>query len=606
MYETFGAVVTNNKVEFKVFFPDNSVDPSQYVRGDGPKIKEMRIRGDFQSKIGGTDWDLNSAPLMVKKTHPNGWLYTFKIDTALPEGFYQYKYFVTFENQTTRWVSDPCTKYGGAGEDENAAFVIGGKITTVNPIVNRLPPKDFVMYELMIDDFTKEYRGSRAPIDAVHDKLDYLQDLGINAIEFMPWTSWPGGGFSWGYDPFQFFAVEYRYIHDEAAPADKLFKLMTLINELHSRNIHVIMDGVFNHVRAGTDPSRGFPYYWFYQDPGDSPYIGPFERGGFFEEFDYENRCVQEFIRDVCVYWLDRYEIDGIRFDFSLGFYREGDPNVGIARLITEVKEYLSQANKDNVALMLEHLTDDRFEAIADTNLICADGCWFDPMMFKFHEYSRNGNIDMEILRRLNANLDFAAGKSPVTYIENHDHSTIISAIGGRDRWFKSQPSAIALLTSPGIVMLHNGQEFGDDYFLPHEGSDRVLPRELRWSQHSTDFVGNTLFSLYKKLIEIRKEHPSLRSANFYPYPFNEYGYGAFPGMDVVVYHRYGQSLDGLFERFIVVVNYSDYDHYADIPFSLNGQWEDLMDQSTLFVNDFHLYNQKINSNWAKIFYRKD
>jgi 1,4-alpha-glucan branching enzyme len=78
----------------------------------------------------------------------------------------------------------------------------------------------------------------------------------INGIEFMPWTSWPGGGFSWGYDPFQFFAVEYRYIHDPANPADKLFRLQQLINQLHARNMHVVMDGVFNHVRTGIDSNH--------------------------------------------------------------------------------------------------------------------------------------------------------------------------------------------------------------------------------------------------------------------------------------------------------------------------------------------------------------
>ena len=139
-------------------------------------------------------------------------------------------------------------------EHENAGFVIGGNSAPVNPIPQRLPPKDLMLYELMIDDFTNEFRGTRAPIDAVKDRLEYLESLGVNGIEFMPWTSWPGGNFSWGYDPVQFFAVEYRYINDPSNPADKLYRLQTLINELHARNMHVVMDGVFNHVRAGIDP----------------------------------------------------------------------------------------------------------------------------------------------------------------------------------------------------------------------------------------------------------------------------------------------------------------------------------------------------------------
>jgi 1,4-alpha-glucan branching enzyme len=608
MYENFGPSIDTRQVTFTVFLPDNTVDPSQYVRGGSPKIKEIRVTGDFQKQLGGTDWDLSTAPVMHRTPHPKGWLYTFTIEEDLPDGFYQYKYFVNFENGTTRFCSDPCTKYGGRDQHENSAFVIGGQTTTVTPIATRLPPKQLIMYELMIDDFTKEFLGNRAPIDAVQDKLDYLEDLGVNAIEFMPWTAWPGKGFSWGYDPFQFFSVEYRYVHDASNPFDKLFKLKTLINHLHARNMHVIMDGVFNHVRAGINPNRGFPYRWLYQDPGDSPYIGPFERGGFFEEFDYQNTCTQEFIRDVCLYWLNTYEIDGIRFDFTLGFYRSDDPTVGITKLMADVKDSLSQQGKMNIALMLEHLTDNRFQAIDDTNRICATGCWFDPFMFKSFDYARNGHIDRDLLRILNANMDYAEGKGSVTYIENHDHSAIVQEAGGRERWYKTQTSAIALLTAPGTVMIHNGQEFGEDYFLPSSGPDRVRPRPLRWSERSTDssdFVGNRLYSMYRKLIQIRKQHPSLCSSNFFPFPFNHPdGYGVFPENDVVVYHRYGRSLHGQLERFIIILNYSDFDQRVTIPFSSNGVWEDLLNEGTDLVQDFRLLQQTINSNWGKIYYQ--
>jgi len=255
---------------------------------------------------------------------------------------------------------------------------------------------------------------------------------------------------------------------------------------------------------------------------------------------------------------------------------------------------------------MLEHLTDNRFEAIDDTNQICADGCWFDPFMFESSEYARNGNIDGEILRILNSNLDYAQGKAPVTYVENHDHSTIVREAGGRDRWFKTQAPAISLLTSAGIVLLHNGQEFGEDNFLPAEGSDRVQPRPLRWNADSQDFPGARLFALYKKLIRIRKEHASLRSANFFPFPFNHPdGYGSFPEKDVVIFHRYGSATDGELERFIIVINYSDFDQFIDIPFSVNGHWDDFLNEQSAVVENLRLSNQPIASNWGRIYYKK-
>jgi glycosidase len=242
-----------------------------------------------------------------------------------------------------------------------------------------------------------------------------------------------------------------------------------------------------------------------------------------------------------------------------------------------------------------------------------ASGCWFDPFMFEHIEYGRNSNLNtgnpQQILRILNASLDFAAGKGPVTYIQNHDHSSLVHAVGGRGRWFKTQPAAIALLTAPGAVLLHNGQEFGQDEFLPDSGSGRVAPRPLRWQADSSlgnDNIGKSLFGLYQRLIDIRTHYSSLRSPNFFPYPSNHPdGYGAFPEQDVVVYHRWGQAEGGGFERFIIVLNYSDFDQRIDIPFSTNGRWEDVLNGGGVVVDGFKLFNQRINSNWGRIYYQK-
>src|SRR5207244_3295317 len=112
-------------------------------------------------------------------------------------------------------------------EDQNSGFVIGGSSpadNVVTPVAGgRKHLRDLVVYELNIDDFTEEYRGLSAPVQAVRNRLDYLQkQLGINAIEFLPWTTWSGPGYSWGYNPVQDFAVEYRYVTDLGAPAEKL------------------------------------------------------------------------------------------------------------------------------------------------------------------------------------------------------------------------------------------------------------------------------------------------------------------------------------------------------------------------------------------------
>jgi pullulanase/glycogen debranching enzyme len=83
-------------------------------------------------------------------------------------------------------------------------------------------------------------------------------------------------------------------------------RLKRLIKACYERNLHVLMDEVFNHVDVGTTPDRGFPYHWLYQDPEDSPYTGRYSRGGYFEDLDYHNGCTQQDITDACRYWLEK------------------------------------------------------------------------------------------------------------------------------------------------------------------------------------------------------------------------------------------------------------------------------------------------------------
>lgn len=61
MQETFGARVRGHQVEFNLFLPDNCRDPTQYLRGGLPKIRTIYVCGDFQSQIGGTNWQFDSG-----------------------------------------------------------------------------------------------------------------------------------------------------------------------------------------------------------------------------------------------------------------------------------------------------------------------------------------------------------------------------------------------------------------------------------------------------------------------------------------------------------------------------------------------------------------
>ncbi len=222
--------------------------------------------------------------------------------------------------------------------------------------------------------------------------------------------------------------------------------------------------------------------------------------------------------------------------------------------------------------------------------------------MFETQDNGAAGRAGGQTMRILNSKMDFQADKWPVTYIENHDHSRVANKVGGRVRWFKSQPAAIALFTAPGMVMIYNGQEFGEDYYLPDQGEGRVVPRPLRWQAFEEDFAGQRLRFLYSKLAGIRRDHAALRGPNVFPQVSFQDGYGIVND-SLVIFHRYGQTAEGL-ARYIVVVNFGDGDQWVTVPFSSNGPWADLLNDETMEVTGFRLPNCRVSSNWGRIFYQ--
>ena len=215
-------------------------------------------------------------------------------------------------------------------------------------------------------------------------------------------------------------------------------------------------------------------------------------------------------------------------------------------------------------------------------------------------------------MRLLDSQRDFAPGKGPVTYVENHDHSSLANRVGGREQaWWKMQAPLLALFTSPGAVLLHNGQEFADDYHLPESGNERVIPRPLRW-QYAEDSIGRWMRSLHQQLAQMRQEHPALRSAHFYPdryeegwTHFNPQGYGVDTANGVAIYHRWGETVDGALERFIIVLNFSGFERRVDVPLSVNGVWRELLSGETYQVDNGCLPTHLVTSHWGNIFYKE-
>jgi glycosidase len=574
-----GAGPDEGAIEFRLFFPAD-VDP---------EIATITVGGTFQSAVGGTDWDFPAGPSLTRDdSDPAGTFWTATTPTV-PAGFYEYKYRVRFTDGTSRIVSDPCARYGGF-RDGNAAVVVGGSSpqdNVVRPLRSaRKPLTDLVVYELMIDDFTAEYRGGKAPLDAVIDRLDNLAGIGVNAILFMPWTAWHDTDFDWGYDPFLYFAVEARYADAWDRPQEKLSWLKRLVSACHDRDIHVIMDGVYNH----TGPA--FPYPQLYRDPASCP-LTAHSFGGQFPgllDLDFHNDITNQFVLDVCTYWIETFGIDGIRFDNTVNFIDPAEPLHGLPGLLARLHDWLAAHGEDNFSLTLEHID---ISAATVTNSTAATSFWDNSLYYLAADGLPNRRLDSGLINALNNRRFLDAGKAPTLYLSNHDHSQPGWFIAAGDQtsgitgeWWRLQPYLIALYTSTAVPLIPNGQELGSSHYLPeddHGMSRRVLGRPLQWKTRA-DPIGKALTDLHRKLAEIRGGSPALRSAAMWPDHQDSWqtrldpaGFGADLDSQVAVYHRWAALPDGSTETVVVVLNFSDTERVLRVPFPVTGSWTDLL-----------------------------
>ncbi len=222
-------------------------------------------------------------------------------------------------------------------------------------VTNFTPPakEKLIVYELHIRDFVAD-----GYIQTVKDTLDYLERLGINAIELMPINEFEGND-SWGYNPSFYFAPDKAY----GMPND----YKAFIDECHSRGIAVIIDMVLNHS-YGQSPlvqmystsdgtTLGTP-------TADNPWYNITSPNTSFSwgyDFNHESNYTKQFVDSVATYWLTEYKVDGIRFDFTKGFTNTvGDGWAYDASRIAILKRIADKiwSINPNTYMILEHLAD--------------------------------------------------------------------------------------------------------------------------------------------------------------------------------------------------------------------------------------------------------
>ncbi len=172
---------------------------------------------------------------------------------------------------------------------------------------------NLVIYELWVYDYTP-----KRTIVGVQERLDYLQQLGVNAIELMPICEFDGN-LSWGYNPVLYFAPDRAYGSEN--------DIKTFIDECHKRGIAVIMDMVFNHTNGNNPMAKLYPWTSSSESETELRFNPWFLLGSevkhsdndYGEDWNHDFEPAHEMFKRSIQYWVSEYKVDGYRFDLSHG-----------------------------------------------------------------------------------------------------------------------------------------------------------------------------------------------------------------------------------------------------------------------------------------------
>lgn len=387
-----------------------------------------------------------------------------------------------------------------------------------------VPQNDLIVYELLIRDFTGtegKAEGS-GTIAGVLSKLDYIQSLGVNAVELLPIMEFNGNN-SWGYNTNFYFAPDKAY----GTPDD--YRL--LIDELHKRGIAVILDIVFNQ-------SDGLhPWYMMYDIASNPFYNGSAPHAySVLNDWNQDNPIVQQQWHDALAYWLKEYKVDGFRFDLVKGLgnnssygatynastntwtnVTDGKTNAYNATRVARMKELhdAMRAVKPDAYFINENLAGakEENEMAEDSEINWANineaSCQF-AMGF-------NSNAS---LNRFYAPLDSRTWGSTVSYAESHDEERMAykqakygaTGIKGNIPVSTRRLGSVAaqMLLAPGSHMIWQFQEFGADQTTKKsDGGNNTDPKKVVWSYlDNADRAG--LKQSYAELCHIRKDNPEM------------------------------------------------------------------------------------------------
>lgn len=432
------------------------------------------------------------------------------------------------------------------------------------------PDKDkAIVYELHIGTFSGN--GDSAPNyparyrDVVDRHLADLLALGVNIVHIMPIHEFPGG-VSWGYNPVHFFAPESDY----GTPDD--FRYM--VDKLHQNGIGVILDVVYNHVSNSDNNLWNFDgaaniYFFGANCQGSTPWGDTRPK--------YTATQVRNFFTDNVRYWMQEFRLDGLRVDataYMRGYCNELGEGWQLMGDITDA----ARAINPRAILIAEELpntdvvTQPRASGGAGYDTQWADN-FGDVMRAQLQQIGANASPNVSSISSVITNTGWSGANSEaLLYVESHDEASVLGrATKLADPTTPGSAKALGVakvvggltLLSPGMPMLLQGQEFGEDKNFGDQSADRIW-----WGFLNTRSGFRQYFST---LVSMRKARGGLRSTSGAQVTHTN------EGADVLAFQRY----DGAGDVLMVVANLSAtaFTSY-DLGFPQAGNWHEVVNSN--------------------------
>ncbi len=471
-----------------------------------PNKENVFVIGDFNN------WSL-TADHQMKKDGDKFWV---TIDNLTPAQEYIFQYLVDgniriadpYAEKISSQFDDPEiiseNKYPGLKPypsqytSEAASYLQTAKTPYVWQVKNFDKPakEDLIIYELLVRDFTED-RSYRAVID----RLDYLDSLGVNAIELMPVMEFEGN-LSWGYNPSSMLAMDKFYGSEN--------DLKELIDKAHARGMAVIFDIVLNHAFGRSSLVRLDNEGLYGPPTSTNPWLNTNAKHDFNVgyDFNHESTYTKYYSERIVEYWIKEFNIDGYRFDLSKGLTQKPTlGNVGLwgqydasrVAILKNIADHVWEADPE-AYVILEHFADNSEEEIlADYGMML-----WGNMHGAFNNVTKGTSGSFGDLYHGNRGWD---KPHLVGYFESHDEERLmwslnknLSTSSHAHKMQRAQQAAVFLLAVPGPKMIWQFGEFGYDLEL---NDDRVGVKPTKW-EYLNDENRRKLFAVYQSLSNLR------------------------------------------------------------------------------------------------------